>query len=160
MAAQSAVVAGIYGWLALLVRFEPRLPGLVTCLGLSLAVSALFWTRGPIELLGHGAENGSSSAAWLAAGVVAASPPLAVASVWHEESDAARKGAESYDFVRAPLTYQVWIGSYRAVPYPQILPSAPDRQNGFRLGLLLPMLLAGLLLLLASDVTSRLRGET
>ena len=155
MAAQCAVLAALHGWLAFLFRFEPRLPAQTTCVLLALAVTALFWSREPIELLGRGAEGGSSTAAWLAAGVVAASPPLAVASVWHQESGAARTGAASFDIVRAPLTYQVWIGSYRAVPYPQILPVSQGQERGFRFGLLLPLLFTGVLLLVLSDVAAQ-----
>jgi hypothetical protein len=155
LAGQCAMLAGLYGWLAFLFRFEPRLPGQLVCVVLSLAVTALFWSREPIELLGRGTASGSSSAAWLAASVVAASPPLAVASVWHQESDAARKGAASFDIVRAPLSYQVWIGSYRPVPYPQILPGSQDQGKGFRFGLLLWMLFVGVLLLALSDVAAK-----
>jgi hypothetical protein len=154
MAAQCAVLASVYGWLAILFRFEPRLPAQITCVLLALAVTALFWSREPIELLGRSAEGGSSSAAWLAAGVLEASPPLAVASVWHQESGAARLGTASFDIVRAPLTYQVWIGSYRAVPYPQILPASQNQGKGFRFGLLLPLLFVGMLLLVLSDVAA------
>jgi len=153
-AGQCMLLAALYGWLAFLFRFEPRLPAQITCVVLSLAVAALFWSREPIELLGRGAAGGSSTAAWLAAAVVAASPPLAVASVWHEESDGARKGTASFDVVRAPLSYQVWIGSYRAVPYPRIVPGVTGPENSFRFGLLLPMLLAGMPLLILSDAAA------
>jgi hypothetical protein len=150
MAAQCAVLAALYGWLKVLCRFELRWAGQITWLLLSLAVTALFWSREPLERLGRGAEDGSATAAWLAAGIVAASPPLAVASVWHQESTAARHGGASFDIVRAPLTYQVWIGSYRAVPYPQILPAM--RKDSPHWGLVLGMLLPGLLLLALNDV--------
>lgn len=174
LAAQGAVLAAVYGWLAVLFRFEPRLAPLVAGVVLSLAATALFWSREPIQLLGHEAEDGASSAAWLAEAVVAGSPPLAVASVWHQESAAARGGAGAgggagaarFDIIRAPLTYEVWLGSYRAVPYPQILPGSGGGSGGggeggggvgsegFRFGLVAGLLLPGLLLLLLSDIAA------
>jgi len=156
MAGQGAVLAAAYRWLAVLFRFEPRLVPQIACVLLSLAVTALFWSREPLQLLGRGSAGGSSSAAGLAEAVVALSPPLAVASVWHQESDAACTGAARFDIVHATLTYQVWLGSYRAVPYPQISPSA--REGVLCFGLLAGMLFWGVLLLALSDVATLIRA--
>jgi hypothetical protein len=155
MAGQGAVLAAIYGWLAVLFRSEPRLAAQAACLILSLAATALFWSREPIQLAGRSAAGGSLSGAGLAEAVLALSPPLAVASVWHQESDAARTGAARFDIVRGHLTYRVWIGEYRAVPYPQILASAGP--GWARFGLVPVMLISGVLLLVLGDVAASFR---
>jgi hypothetical protein len=98
-----------------------------TLCGLLLAISAtaFFWTRPPI--LNAGSPERTSI--WIT-GVMTATPAAGVAAAWYSESDAAfgaRAEARRFDLVRAPQTYVVWIGSYEAVEYPEILPRGVSR---------------------------------
>ncbi|MCY3023954.1 MAG: hypothetical protein NTW87_33665, partial [Planctomycetota bacterium] len=161
-AAQAAVLAAVHALLSLFLYFAPQLAEQVTLLMLGFAVTALFWSREPIQMLAHAAPPGqASSASRLAEGVLKLSPPLAVASVWHQESDAARwaggRSRARFDLIRAPLTYELWIGSYQPLPYPAILPSRAS--GAFVPGIVLAMLLWGLPLLVFGDILSALRRQ-
>ena len=161
-AGQGALVAAAYGVLALLCGRARPLAAQLTLVGLSLAATALFWSREPIQLLSRGAADQEASAAALLTGaVMKLNPPMAVASVWHQQSDAARMpgpaSGSRFDLIRAPMTYEVWIGSYQAVPYPHVLPAA--QEDGFRFGLIATMLLWGLPLLCLTEVLAALRDS-
>jgi hypothetical protein len=109
---------------------------------LALSAAAFLWTRPPI--LNAGSPEASSR--WTSA-VMWTSPPAGVAAAWYSESDAAldpQTSARRFDLVRAPMNYMVWIGSYEAVAYPEILPRGLAR-GGLAAWLLcfaLPVLLA------------------
>jgi hypothetical protein len=101
----------------------------------AIANTGLFWSR---EVITSAATRESKLGNALPNAVMYGSPPLALASVWHQESAAARREQSDqsrFDLIRAPLTYDVWIGSYQAVPYAAITPAFP-RDGQRTLGLL------------------------
>jgi hypothetical protein len=159
-AAQAAVVAALHAMLWVIFYDARQLAAQATWLILAAAVSALFWSREPIQMLSRSGVKDSALATRAADGVMKLSPPLAVAATWYQASDAARGRGSSdnrFDLIRAHLTYEVWIGSYQALPYPEVTPSSlPDpqgeRPTSFNPGLILAMLAWGLPLLLLMDV--------
>ena len=159
-AAQAAVVAALHSLLWLIFYDARQIAAQLTWLVLACAATALFWSREPVQMLTRSGEKDSALATRSADGVMKLSPPLAVAATWYQQSDAARERGRSdsrFDLVRAHLTYEVWIGSYQALPYPEITPSwKPDPQGelpqSFTPGLILAMLAWGLPLLILADV--------
>ncbi len=149
-AAQAAALSAVHGVLSVLLWWAPRATGPLTALALGLLVTALFWSRAPLQRMVN--ERGGASATAL----MKVSPPLAVASVWQQECDAARapeKNQARFDLIRGPLTYEVWMGSYMAIPYPAI---TPNFSGGERTpGLIVQFLLVALPLLLVCDFLAR-----
>jgi hypothetical protein len=159
-AAQAAIVAALCGLLRVMTG-APRFSLQATALFLGIAMTGLFWSREPItQLAREGQRSDSVAADRLASGVLKLSPPFAMASAWNQECDAASdaKRGNRFDLIRAPLTYDVWIGSYQAMPYPEILPSRNADDSGeygareFKPGLVLALLLWGLPLIVFADV--------
>lgn len=115
-----------------------------------LANSALFWSRGPItafsSLEGHWTQQ-------LPDATMKLSPPLALAGAWHQEggNESTREGSR-FDIIRAPLAYDVWIGSYQTVPYPEVMPRSSTAGTPFHPGLLLALLIWSLPLLIFTEV--------
>lgn len=101
-----------------------------------LANSALFWSRGPITAY----SRSESLGAMLPDAVMKLSPPLALSGAFHQEAEtqSSREGAR-FDIIRAPLTYDVWIGSYQAVPYPEVLPQKATLAQRFQPGMILSL---------------------
>ena len=156
-AAQAALVTAVCGLLRVLTgsrRFSVQ----ATALVVGVLVTALFWSREPITQLAQRRESVASDR--LAIGVLKLCPSFAMASAWNQECDAATdaKRGNRFDLIRAPLTYDVWIGSYQAMPYPEILPSRQADDPGefgtreFKPGLVLALLLWGLPLLVFADL--------
>ncbi|HYG73568.1 MAG TPA: hypothetical protein VEK08_00945 [Planctomycetota bacterium] len=147
---------------ALLDLIFDRFPGAAmqsTVLLTGIAVTALLWSREPIHLLSQNpAWQESRAADRLTYGVMKLSPPVALATAWHEAGatpDGRQREGSRFDLIRAPLSYEVWIGSYQAVPYPEILPVSETRAGGvhlFRPNLILALLAWALPLLLFGDV--------
>jgi len=159
-AAQAALATGICGLLRVLTG-APRFSVQATALVVGVLVTALFWSREPITQLARDAQRRESVASdRLAVGVLKLCPPFAMASAWNQECDAATEARRGnrFDLIRAPLTYDVWIGSYQAMPYPEIMPSrqADDPSEfgtrEFKPGLILALLLWGLPLLVFADL--------
>lgn len=158
--AQAATVAAVCGVLRVLSG-APSVSLQLTALLLGIVVTALFWSREPITQFARAGQRQDNSAAdRLASGVLKLSPPLALASAWNQECNVARspEGGSRFDLIRAPLTYEVWIGSYQAMPYPDILPSRQAADPGdygarpFKPGIVLALLLWGVPLLVFADV--------
>jgi hypothetical protein len=158
--AQAAVVAALHAMLWVIFYDARQIAAQATWLVLAAAASALFWSREPIQKFTRSGAKDSALATRSADGVMKLSPPLAVAATWYQASDAARQRGSSdnrFDLIRAHLTYEVWIGSYQALPYPEVTPSSlPDPQGerppSFNPGLILAMFAWGLPLLLLMDV--------
>ncbi|HEY3319402.1 MAG TPA: hypothetical protein VGP72_02860 [Planctomycetota bacterium] len=155
-AAQAALVLAVHALLSQFVGAQAALQ--VTILLLGAAVTALFWSRPVIQRLASDPSRTVSMAVsrTLTDGVLGLSPPLSLSSVWNQESAAAREanaGQARFDLIRAPMTYDVWLGSYQALPYSQILPGK-THEGTFGLGLILKMLLAALPVIAVCDVLS------
>lgn len=120
-----------------------------------LSNAALFWTRAPITAF-SGEEQ--SWSAQLPDATLKLSPPMALAGAWHQEggADGMREGAR-FDIIRAPLSYDIWIGSYHTPPYPAVLPRAGNADRPFHPGLLLALLVWSLPLLLLTEVLNAKR---
>jgi len=123
-----------------------------------LANSALFWTRSPITAF---SSNESTWSAQLPDATLKLSPPLALAGAWHQEggADGAREGSR-FDIIRAPLSYDVWIGSYHTPPYPAVLPRSGDHERPFNPGLLLALLIWTIPLLMLTEVLNAKMNRT
>ncbi|MFH0939049.1 MAG: hypothetical protein V1899_07195 [Planctomycetota bacterium] len=174
-AAQAATIAATHS-LLLLLSFgrSPVVIRQVIVLIVSVLVTALFWSKAIITMSPKSdwreSQTIDASPPDLADAVLKFSPPMAVASAWHQESDAARAGVSDdpklaaqaegcrFGLIHGPLTYSVWMGSYQAMQYPRILPTnARSRTEPFgSLGLALTMLLWSLPLLFMSEL---LRGS-
>jgi len=158
-----AYCAGFIGligtlWALLSITTGQRILALQIVLVLAvLANTALFWSRGPItafsSLQGHWSQQ-------LPEATMKLSPPLALAGAWHQEGgqENTREGSR-FDIIRAPLTYDVWIGSYQTVPYPEVLPRSPSGAP-FNPGLLLALLIWSMPLLLLTEVLNARRLRT
>lgn len=150
-AAQTAVLAALHGVCLLMAGRASHWPAQLCLLCAGCAATALFWSREPIQRLG---QTHARPAAALTAGVMAFSPPMAVATAWYRESDAARlaeqKPGSRFDLIRGPASYELWVGSYRAVPYPAVLPQRAAG-SGLEWGLLAGLLAGALPVLLAAD---------
>jgi len=170
-AAQAAAIAAAHSLLLLIVRSPTAIRQLIL-LGVSVLVTALFWSKALIEIVPKtGLQEPQVTGRALpdlADAVIKLSPPVAVASAWYQESDAARAGASAdpkvaaqsegcrFGLIHGPLTYSVWMGSYQAARYPHILPArAQSRTETFSPGIALAMLLWGLPLLFLGEL---LRG--
>jgi hypothetical protein len=153
-AAQAAVLGAIHSLLRLVTNSN-AIASQLTLLLAALVVTALFWSRESIQKLSHSERNEATVGMRLADGVMKLSPPPVIASAWYRESSAARaphgSGDHRFDLVRAPLAYEIWIGSYQAIPYPAIFPSTSPG-DGFQPGIILAMLVWGLPLLIFCDV--------
>jgi hypothetical protein len=139
----AAILCALFGLFHLLLERKT----LVLQIVLSLAVllnSALFWSRAIIT---------DSGVQGMADGVMKFSPPLALAAAWHQEGHS-RHGAREdsrFDIIRSPLTYDIWVGSYQAVPYPPIYPESKDGEP-FQPGILMVLLLWGIPVLITAEV--------
>lgn len=150
-----AVFTALHGMLAKLTH--PKIARQALLLVLGLLMTTLFWTREPIQTLTRAAAvAGPSTASMiLADSVMKLAPTVTLAGVWHQESGAAQSGREGnrFDLVRAPLSYEVWIGSYQILPYPRFW---PGRDGGleapFNPGLILALLAWSIPLLILTDV--------
>lgn len=156
--AYSAGFIGLIGtvWALLALTTGQRILALQVVLVLTiLANTAVFWSRGPItafsSLEGHWSQQ-------LPEATMKLSPPLALAGAWHQEGgrESSREGSR-FDIIRAPLTYDVWIGSYQTVPYPEVLPRGSTTGAPFNPGLLLALLVWSLPLLLLTEVLNARR---
>jgi hypothetical protein len=167
-AAQAAVVAALHAMLWVIFYDARQIAAQATWLMLTVAATALFWSREPIQMLTRSGAKDTAIATRAADGVMKLSPPLAVVATWYQASDAARQRGSSdnrFDLIRAQLSYEVWIGSYQALPYPEVTPaSVPDPQGerppSLNPGLILAMLAWGLPLLLLMDVLLWWRGHS
>ena len=152
-AAQAATIAACHGVLSLLLRRNQTLSRQLTMFLIGAAATALFWTRVPIQIVAQSAP-GTDAAEIMAEGMLKLSPPAAVASVWYQESDAARAQGGRFDLIHGAMTYELWIGSRLSVAYPDILPTTKSQEperKAFVPGLILAMLLWGLPLILLAD---------
>src|SRR5262249_11762089 len=126
-AGQSAIVAAAYALLTTLFFPAVRPARQVVLLSLGLMATALFWSRGLIENVAQtSCDNPAALAGSMADTVVKLSPPVTIAETWHQECDASRRplrGNETrFDIVHGPLTYNVWLGSFQMVAYPDLYP--------------------------------------
>lgn len=156
--AYSAGFIGLIGtvWALLAITTGQRVLALQIVLVLAvLTNTALFWSRGPItafsSLDGHWSQQ-------LPVATMKLSPPLALAGAWHQEGRQESTGEGSrFDIIRAPLTYDVWIGSYQTVPYPEVLPRSGASGAPFNPGVLLALLIWSLPLLLFTEILNARR---
>jgi len=163
-AAQVAALSALHTAFALIFNENSRAPRLICALILSALASALFWTREPIQRLSKSGADGAQYGSYLADGVMKLSPPAAVAVTWHEASDAARASGNAssrrFDLVHGTLTYALWIGSYQAVPMPDILPSIGGgdfyARREFKSGVALTLLMWALWIMCGCDLLSRI----
>jgi hypothetical protein len=144
--ALSAAFAGVFCALHALISLCICRKRLALQAVLVLAIflnSALFWTRAIII---------DSGTQLIADVVMKLSPPVTLSSVWHQESVIAPNAREDarFDLIRSPLTYETWVGSYHAVPYPKILPEA-QRSEPYQPGLLLVLFIWALPLLVFAE---------
>lgn len=163
-AGHAAIVAAAYGMLSTL--FFPAVRPARQCmlLGVGLMTTALFWSRGLIETTAQSSSDSDAlRAAAMADAVVKLSPPVTVAEAWHQECDASRRpshGNDSrFDLVHGPLTYNVWLGSFQMVAYPDLFPppAIGDDSQHFNPGLLLAMLAWALPVLILCEVLAHKR---
>ena len=169
-AGQAATIAAAHTLLSIFISPAPALSRQLTIVAVSALVTAPFWSKELILSSSHGEEAPGQTRRlppldWTAA-VMKLSPPMAVASAWYTESDAARAGNSSdpalaaqaggnrLDLVHGPLTYRVWVGSYLFSSYPPILPGR--QEHILAPGLAASLLLWGLPLLLMGEVALRL----
>jgi hypothetical protein len=157
-AGQAAIVAAAFGLLSTLFFPAARPARQCVLLGVGLMATALFWSRGLIEIAAP------APAAAMADAVVKLSPPVTVADTWYQECDASRKptrGNDSrFDLIHGPLTYNVWLGSFQMVAFPDLFPPSYSNENdaqGFNPGLLLAMLAWALPVLVLCEVLARKR---
>jgi hypothetical protein len=159
-AAHAAVITGIFGLLATLFfpSVRPARQCVLLCVG--VMATALFWSRGLIEMTAQSpSEADAPHAAQMADAVVKLSPPVTVAEAWHQECDAARKQTQSgsrFDIIHGPLTYNVWLGSFQMVAYPDLYPARGG--EGFNPGLLLAMLAWALPVVALCEVLGKRRN--
>jgi hypothetical protein len=87
------------------------------------------------------------------------SPPAALSAAWHQESATQHGSREDarFDLIRSPLTYDIWVGSYQAVPYPKIIPESQPPEP-FQPGLLLALLIWSLPLLVFAEALQHPRS--
>ena len=152
LAAQAAAFSGIYGLFARL--FHPFRYAAKQILFLILAALAtgLFWIKTPIQNVSSDPAAARNLSAIMAEGTLNLSPSAAVGSVWYRESDAAREESRRFDLIRAPLTYDFFIGSSGlTIAYPDILPGKSEKK-GATAGLILTLLLWGVPLAMLSDI--------
>ena len=143
-AAQAAMVTATHALISSLFYPAKRFSKVVTLLGLGCIVTALFWTKIPIQLAPR--QRGST---WANA-VMKLSPVLNVASAWYYSP-------ERLDLIHGPLTYGVWIGDFGSysIAYPRILPSFDAEDNEtWSLGIVGAMLLWGLPIIVLCDIFS------
>ena len=158
--AQAAVLCAVHAGLSVVFGTRSRAPNTCCVILLGVLVSALFWSREPIERLARNGGNGSQQSAQLVDGIMKLSPPMAVGSAWYQESDSARNAqtssARRFDLVHGPLTYAVWIGSYQTAACPDILPTLGSgdfySRTDFKAGLVLLLLLWAMPIILLCDV--------
>jgi len=159
MAAQTALLCALHALLVIVLAQAPRAALQLTVLLTGVLMSGLLWSREPIHLLSrYPASRESRAGDRLTYGVMELSPPVALAAAWHEagaSSGGRLSEGSRFDLIRAPLTYEVWIGSYQAVPYPAIMPVTEVRAGGqkiWRPNLVLTLLFWALPTLLLGDV--------
>jgi hypothetical protein len=96
--------------------FAPRVSRAVVALKLALLITALLWSR-PYLLTLY-----KKSPAWAVPAtqtLVEFSPVTAASSAWNLKES-------SIDLFKAPITYDLWIGSYQPVMYAKVWPGRAD----------------------------------
>ncbi len=157
---QAGALFAVHAGLTVFLGTNNRAPKTICALLLSVLVSALFWSREPIERLTKIGGKGSQQSAQFVDIVMKFSPPMSVASAWYLECDGARAtgiaSPRRFDLVHGPLTYAVWIGSYQSVASPDILPSGGTgdfySHDEFKPGIVLIFLLWALPILAFCDL--------
>jgi hypothetical protein len=162
-AALSLGVAGIFE------RFFPSRPQLgracLTTAGL-IVLGGFFWCRPFLEWESARILRAKTAAVetqkndekktikrngeWIAERLLRLNPIFGAAAILRMESDAARFNDAGFDLVHSRMTYGLWLGSDRPLPYPRLLPGHDDAAAR-ELGLLLTLFAWGLALILLTD---------